>query len=357
MFLLSTTCALALIAGVTALPARDASSMKRSNTTDPVPGQSPLFATYLGKDTPLPAQYLQAIPATQKGKPSADDLLFQNLLSAEWAIYTFYQQGVEAFSASDFTRLGLPNTTYDRITQIRDNEAGHIRIFQDSISDRSVKPGPCHYNYGFTNAESFLAIQVLLEVSSMAFLTGLAEQATLNATKSALIAIAATESRHNSWALIDVWNVNPFAGPSDTVFPYANQVLDLTNQFIKTGSCPKINPPYPSPNQRLPELEFNRNTTSGRPGASIEFIFPEKTNQPSFKKGKDYYAVYFHGVYNVTVPFDTNKNTSQIPASFDQETGLIMAVISDVPGAPKMEDVLAGPLVLLQQPSLLTLTV
>ncbi|KAH8690339.1 ferritin-like domain-containing protein [Talaromyces proteolyticus] len=364
----SLTAGLLLIAGVTAFPGNSLHShglaSRDTNQPDPVPGQSPLFATYLGKQTPLQAKYLKAIPATQKsGRNSSsgqfnDDNLFQNLLSAEWAIYSFYQQGVDAFSTQDFTKLGLPNTTYERIQQIRDNEAGHVRIFQDHISSFSLKPGPCKYDFRFgENAESYLAMQVLLELSSMSFLTGLIQQAKLNSTKAALVAIAETESRHNAWALIDVWNSNPFAGPSDTIYPYANQILDSTNAFIVPRTCPKENPPYPFPNQHIPTLDFVRNTTTGRPGAAIQFTFPDQTNQPHFEYGKEYHAVFFHGVNNITVPFDTTKHTSRIPKEFDQATGLILAVIASEPGAPMEEFVVAGPLVLLQQPEGLTLLV
>jgi hypothetical protein len=109
-----------------------------------------LFTTYTGKKTPLAANYTRVIPpADSSESPAPDDVLFQNLLSAEWIIYSFYQQAVEVFSSADFTNLGLPNTTYQRIAEIRDNEAGHLRIFQDQISNHSLKPGPCKYEFGF----------------------------------------------------------------------------------------------------------------------------------------------------------------------------------------------------------------
>jgi hypothetical protein len=109
---------------------------------------------------------------------------------------------VDAFSEHDFTALGLPNTTYERIAQIRDNEAGHVRIFQDNISNKSVKPSPCRYDYQFNNNPTiYLTLQLVIEVSSMAFLIGLVQEANLNATKGALVAIAETETRHNFWAL------------------------------------------------------------------------------------------------------------------------------------------------------------
>ncbi|GME49792.1 putative stress response protein rds1p protein [Neofusicoccum parvum] len=345
--------ALSAAAVVSSLPA-PTSQQLNDPTYGPIPGESDTYNNYTGKAEPFPGNITAPINATSTGPAGPDDILFQNLLSAEWAIYSFYQQGVEAFSVENFTDLGLPNTTYERIAEIRDNEAGHLRIFQDQISSNSVKPGACKYNFGFNNAETYLALQVLLEVSSMAFLTGLVQQAKLNATKGALVAIAEVESRHNTWALIDVWGVNPFSGPSDTVYPYANQVLDVTNQFIVPGSCPSENPVYPSPRQDLPPLSFNMSTSTGQPGSQIDFVFLDETNVPSFDSGKDYYAVFFHGVRNITVPLDTKANSSVIPREFDAGRGIIMAVLADEEGAPTLESVVAGPVFLLEQPQELT---
>lgn len=233
-----------------------ASSVVAAPTQHPIPGFSNYYSDYRGKAAPYPGNETAPIMPTTNCTAGPDDNLYQNLLAAEWAIFSFYQQGVEMFNTTSFTSLGLPNTTYDRVQEIRDNEAGHLAIFQSQISSNSIKPGPCKYQFGVTTAESFIVTLTLLEIASMAFLTGLAQQATLNSTKGALTAIAATESRHNTWALMDIWDVNPFAGPSDTSFPYANQILYTTNQFIIPGSfhgapsvsaiTPTINPLFKS---------------------------------------------------------------------------------------------------------------
>lgn len=162
----------------------------------PVSGESSLYSDYTQKTSPFPGNMTAPIPATTTGPVGEDDVLFQNLLSAEWIVYSFYEQGVEAFNQSVFTDLGLPNTTYQRITEIRDNEAGHLRIFQDSISSASIKPGSCRYEYGFSDAMDFLALQNIIEVSSMAFLTGLAQQAKMPSNIGALVAVGETETRH-----------------------------------------------------------------------------------------------------------------------------------------------------------------
>lgn len=188
-----------LVVSIAAVPVRrDASSKSclSNPKCGPVPGESLYYTDYPYRSPPFPANITGPIAATATGPVGEDDILFQNLLSAEWAVFNFYQQGVEAFNESVFIDLGLPSTSYQRIAEIRDNEAGHLRIFQDSISAASLKPGACKYEYGFSNAREFLALQNIIEVSSMAFLTALAQQAKKLSTVGALMAIGQTETRH-----------------------------------------------------------------------------------------------------------------------------------------------------------------
>lgn len=103
---------------------------------------------------------------------------------------------MEAFNESVFTDLGFPNKTHQRVVESRDNEAGHLCIFQGSISSTSLKPAICSYHFSWTNALEFLAPHNLIEVSSMAFATGLAQQAKLSETVGTLVAIGETEARH-----------------------------------------------------------------------------------------------------------------------------------------------------------------
>lgn len=102
-------------------------------------------------------------------------------------------------------------------------------------------------------------------------------------------------------------------------------------------------------------MSYDSSTSTGHAGSPITFVY--KTNKydnetlvPNYVAGKDYYAVFFHGVNNITVPFDTKTNSSVVPAAFDSK-GIILAVIADAPGAPTMDNVLAGPIILLQQPT------
>lgn len=336
------------------------SSSKTQKLADPsygpIPGESLLYSTYRGKTPPFPANITDPILPTRKGKPGVDDMVWQNLLSAEWAIFSFYQQGVEAFNKTSFVEAGYPNTTYDRIQEIRDNEAGHLRIFQDQISDTSLKPGACKYQYPFNDPGSFLVLSTFIEIASMAFLTGLVQMAKLPASQGAMTAIAAVETRHEVWSLMDVWNVNPFSGPSDTVFPYANQILDLTNGFVIKGSCPKENPVYPNPRQGLPSLTVSPVHKTLTPGSTIVFNFTHNDDLPKFKKSHQYYTTFFHGPWNITMPIDTKSWPERkiidvkIPETFESR-GIIIAVVTDTIGAPTKDTVLAGPAIILQQPA------
>lgn len=119
-----------------------------------------------------------------------------------------------------------------------------------------------------------------------------------------------------------------------------------------SGSCPSENPEYPYPNQNLPEIGFVTNTTTGHPGSKIQLEF---SNDPGFTEGGDYYAVFFHGVLNISVPFDIKTNETVIPGVFDKGAGIIALAVADEAGAPTEDSVLAGPLLLLQQPEKLTL--
>lgn len=167
------------------------------------------------------------------------------------------------------------------------------------------------------------------------------------------------------WSLIDIWKMNPFGGPADTVFPYANQILDTTRAFIVPGSCPAANPEYPAPRQALPALGAADDTTSLLPGATIGLNFTDPANQPQFEEGRDYWAVFFHGAANnVSVPLDLagwqagedDAIRVTIPESFEAK-GVVIAVVADAPGAPTAESVVAGPGIILEQPAKLALEV
>ncbi|KAL2156706.1 hypothetical protein VTH82DRAFT_1451 [Thermothelomyces myriococcoides] len=320
----------------------------------PIPGISDHYSSYWGVERPFPGNITDPVFPTAVGPPAEDDHVWQNLLSAEWIIFEFYQQGIEHFTDEDFIKIGMPNNTRRRLMEIRNNEAGHLRIFQNQISPASIKPGPCKYKFPLQDPRPYLAFMTVIEISSMAFLTGLVQEAKAVSAQGTIAAISQTETRHEIWALMELWKVNPFAGPSDTVFPYANQILYSTHNLIIPGSCPPENPEYPHPRQPLPALSAAPDTKSLAPGATITLAFNEKDNQPVFDPLTQYYAVFFHGLLNVSVPIDTNGFPERpievtIPDVFETR-GVMVVLIANEPGAVTKESVVAGPAVVLEQP-------
>lgn len=334
---------------VAAHPAKRVDQCLADPKCGPVPGKSSIYSSQTSIEAPWPGNTTGAVLNTTTGHPGPDDLLFQNLLAAEWIIFSFYQQGVERFNTTAFISAGFPNTTYAAIREIRNNEAGHLRIFQNQIGASSIKPGPCKYDFPFDDAASYLALQTIIEVSSMAFLTGLELQARSDLSRGALVAIAATETRHNTWSLLNNWKASPFVGPSDTYFPYANQLLDYTNSWVVNGSCPVENPIYPFPRQGLPELK-TVGAKNVQPGANVTLSVSGGEKPLHFDESQDYYAVFFHGVLNVSVPLDTRNMRVTVPVALEAK-GIFMVVLATEKGAPSEESVVAGPLVLLEDPA------
>ncbi|KAK4238754.1 hypothetical protein C8A03DRAFT_14808 [Achaetomium macrosporum] len=337
-------------------PQYSGEAQKLANPTyGPVPGASDLYSSYWGIERPFPGNTTDPVFPTEHGPPGEDDYIWQNLLSAEWIIFEFYQQGIERFTDQDFINVGMPNTTRRRLMEIRNNEAGHLRIFQSQISPTSIKPGPCKYIFPLQEPISYLSFLTVIELASMAFLTGLAQLPKSDFAKGAMAAISQTETRHHLWALMELWKSEPFAGPADTTFPYANQILYSTHNLVVPGSCPPENPEYPHPRQLLPILSATPDTQSLAPGSTITLHFPEPDSQPVFDKDTQYYAVFFHGVLNVSVPIDTRDFPQRpisvtIPSDFEAK-GAAIAMIADEPGAPTNYSVVAGPAVIPMQPT------
>lgn len=317
---------------------------------EPIVGQYEPYNNQRGLDPPYPGNRKDPILPTSSGPPAPDDELFQSLASAEWTITYFYQDAIRRFKSEDFTKLGFPDDTFDRLQEIRNNEVGHVKITTDMISDASVKPGPCRYNFNISSAMEFIIRQTLIEASGPAFLPGLTSQAKESRSQGVLTSLSQIEVRHGTWSTMSLFGANPFTGPADTLYPYPMQILSQVSQYIIPGSCPKHNPPFPNPPQRA--VTMTSNPPFPQSGDEVQFVFPVPQLQPKFQPGKEYHAVYFHALGNITGKFDTKSGRSRIPGEFDKGKGVIVAVVADQPGAPTEESVVAGPLLMLQQPDL-----
>jgi len=219
-----------------------------------------------------------------------------------------------------------------------------------------TKPGKCKYNYGFqeantlvTQAQTYMALVSVIELGSMAYLTGLAQNSSTAAGLATIMGVISAETRHLTWVNSAVLAGDPFAGPSDTVYPYATQILSNTKQFVIDGSCPSGNPTYPIGDQLLPKLS-PANTSMIQEGGFIDLTFKNASHgdhsPPSLKTGDNISVVFFHSLWNYTVPItvdDPSVLRAQIP-NITSWSGELIVTLTDQQSIQKAKDVIAGPL-------------
>ena len=106
----------------------------------------------------------------------------------------------------------------------------------------------------------------------------------------------------------------------------------------------------PSPVQLLPKLTYNSTTSAVQPGGFIDIMFKTATHgdqaPPLLNKGDNVNAVFFHALWNWTVPITVNDPTilrAQIPNITSWSGELIVALTYNT-SIIQAEDVIAGPL-------------
>ncbi len=172
-------------------------------------------------------------------------LRLENLESA------FYQQGLGMFQPADFqnsatvqaiggTKIGA--NIYSYITGIAQNEQDHVRTLIQTVYSLDGTPqAPECYNFGITNADSFLQLAQTIENSGVMAYDGviIPQFETSNSTVNnpgvqALVAtIATVEARHATY--FNLLNMAlPFPTPLDTAQTMA-QILSAIGPFLTTG--------------------------------------------------------------------------------------------------------------------------
>lgn len=283
-------------------------------------------------------------------KSSGDQLLFQNLLAAEWIVDSMYASGLQHFTQSDFTAAGYPNNTYAQLESVYQNENGHLRLFERAIDENVIKPGRCNYSYGFEQisnkteaAQIYMNIVSEVEIGSMAYLTGLAHQAEQVETLYTIMGTISAETRHLTYVNGQVLVVGNFVGPTDTIYPFPLQLLSVTKQFIVPNSCPHDNPPYPSPDQNLPKLllDIKRSNIQSKNGnLTLSALLTDSQAKD------DLHVVFFQSVFNYTEKVTSlGNNTYQVNIpTLTSDKGNLIVALSNTSHVTKKEDIIAGPL-------------
>ena len=185
----------------------------------------------------------------QSTTPSDLDIL-KFALTLENLEASFYTQGLKQFSSSDFSNAtfvqNFGNTTgvfgdafsgdvYSYLLLVRDHEQQHVRTLSALITSLGGKPAaPCTYNFGYTSADTFIAVARTLENTGVMAYDGAAKLIKDKKLLTAAATIATVEARHAAY--LNLLNgASPFPDAFDTPKTMAD-ILAAAGQFIT--SCP-----------------------------------------------------------------------------------------------------------------------
>jgi hypothetical protein len=153
-------------------------------------------------------------------------------LTLEHLEATFYREGLSTFTADDFGGQAV----YDLLTQIGDHEAAHVEALTATINDLGGTPvEEASYDFGYSDATSFLTTAVALENVGVSAYAGAAPSVAVLAPSlvATALGIHSVEARHASFvgALINDADNQPFPNAVDAPRT-PDEVLAIAGPFI-----------------------------------------------------------------------------------------------------------------------------
>ncbi|MBA2597211.1 MAG: ferritin-like domain-containing protein [Chloroflexia bacterium] len=164
----------------------------------------------------------------------ADDVEVLNYaLTLEHLEYAFYRDGLETFSDEDFGESPFGAPISERLTSIRDHEQAHVETLTTVITDLGGEPvEEAAYDFGYTDAISFLAVAQALENTGVSAYDGAGQFLENPDLLTAAGTIVAVEARHASY--LNLLNgVLPFPAAVETPLT-PDEVLAIAGPFIVT---------------------------------------------------------------------------------------------------------------------------
>jgi Ferritin-like domain len=153
-------------------------------------------------------------------------------LTLEHLEYAFYRDGLEEFTAEDFTAAGYSANVYDYFGLIRDHEREHVETITQVITDLGGEPvAEAAYDFGYSDLAGFVGVAQVLENTGVSAYQGaaqflIAEDELLTAA----LTIHGVEARHAAY-LNGLQGESPFP---DAVNPTLTpeEVLAAAGPFI-----------------------------------------------------------------------------------------------------------------------------
>ena len=150
-------------------------------------------------------------------------------LTLEHLEYAFYRDGLALFSPDNF-EAGV----FENLTLVRDHEGAHVDALVSTINSLGGTPvQEADYDFGYANADGFLAVAAALENTGVSAYDGAASIIENIDLLNAAGSIVAVEARHASYLNL-VNGDDPFTSAFETPLSRA-EVLGIAGPFIVAG--------------------------------------------------------------------------------------------------------------------------
>ena len=154
-------------------------------------------------------------------------------LTLEHLEHAFYRDGLQEFSADDFTAAGYASNVYEWFGIIRDHEMEHVDTITQVITDLGGEPvAEATYDFGdaYTDPQAFLATAAALENTGVSAYDGAAQFLTDAELLTAAGSIVAVEARHASYLNLLTGEI-PFPAAFESPLTM-DEVLEIAGPFI-----------------------------------------------------------------------------------------------------------------------------
>jgi hypothetical protein len=153
-------------------------------------------------------------------------------LTLEHLEHAFYRNGLEEFTAEDFTAAGYSANVYDYFGMIRDHEREHVDTITQVITDLGGEPvAEATYDFGYSDLAGFVGVAQVLENTGVSAYQG-AAQFLIDEDEllTAALTIHGVEARHAAY-LNGLQGESPFPDAvNPTLTP--DEVLAAAGPFI-----------------------------------------------------------------------------------------------------------------------------
>lgn len=153
-------------------------------------------------------------------------------LTLEHLESAFYRDGLAEFGEAGITDLGFQASVFANLSEIAAHEAAHVEVLTGVVTDLGGTPvEEATYDFGYTDAASFLAVAQALEDTGVGAYNGAAQYLIDNDDLlTAALTIHAVEARHASYLAL----LNEAVPFPDAVNPFltVEETLEIATPFI-----------------------------------------------------------------------------------------------------------------------------